>query len=1367
MSSLIINKDNIKIINCPPRCPNGYKCVNKNCVLKQQQAEPQQQQAEPAQAEPAQAEPAQAEQPASKEKIIICPPRCPKGYKCVNKNCITKQQPELPQPELPQPELPQPELPQPELPQPELPQPELQQPELQQEQSQEEEYINNDLDEITSDDIEKSLFITVGNKEKNKNELDEYNQLASLTNTKKFDFLYPNLNDPNFNTKIAVKKEFADTKYDGSIANIETQSELLCNAEFELAPHQKFVKNFLSFQTPYNSLLLYHGLGTGKTCSAISISEEMRDYLMQMGIKNKIIVVASPNVQNNFKLQLFDETKLKEVNGIWNLNICIGNKFLKEINPFNTKGLTRNNIITKIKYLINNYYKFMGYFEFANYINKYSEIEEDVLKNKTPNQIKALIRNKLQKHFNNRLIIIDEVHNIRITDENQNKRVAIELFKLVQNASNIRLLLLSATPMYNSYKEIIWLINLMNINDNRSMIQSKDVFNADGTFKLNKNGEEIGKKTLERKATGYISFVRGENPYTFPYRIWPSEFSKENTFEKYNYPRKQLNGTTIIQGIEILSLFLTHIGPYQQLGYSYILQKIKSNLTDENKSVTFDTMEKFGYTILQKPLEALNIVYPDERLDVIQLNPEEPPVDIDISKKQVSIDIRDLVGKAGLSRIVDYDVDTIRYNFRYKNIDKYGRVFSKNEIGKYSSKIYNICQRIMNSEGVVLVYSQYIDGGIVPIALALEELGFTRAIAPRSLFGTPPTEPIDAITFKSKSESKKAQQPFNPAKYVMITGDKTLTPDSINDIKLLTSDENVDGKQIKVVLISQAASEGVDLKFIRQVHILDPWYNMNRIEQIIGRAIRNCSHKKLPFTKRNVELYLYGTLLNDMNEEAVDLYIYRFAELKSIQIGYVSRVLKEISVDCILNYAQTNFVTENMIKNNIPPVKLNLSSNKQSIMYNIGDKSYSATCDYMKKCMYTCLPSSVSIKEEDIKKDTYNLQYIIMGSEKIIQRIKDLFKEKFFYNKNEIIKHISSIKSYPIDNINYALYNLVNDKYEYITDKYGRLGNIINIGDLYLFQPIELANKQISTYDRSVPIDYKHNEVTITNINEKIKDKRIKEKNIDELLTEIKQKYNIATVSNEVFATIKDVDIKENEWYKSCRNVVLEMLTNKVAKNVIYELIIAHIIEDLQYNNMLLLVNHYSKLKESDEFEKGVKQYIDNTIITSSSKKDSIKLLIVENNGKNDYLVWDETNKKWDMATNEDINDVNKEIKKIKALYAPPQDKLNRYVGFISNFKNKYMVYKIKDIKNKRSKGSRCNQMSFIGVSKATKNDAIEILNSIIISPEKYASGIDVKQSEICCKQELILRLYDKEERLNKKWFISPGIAILINFEND
>jgi hypothetical protein len=58
--------------------------------------------------------------------------------------------------------------------------------------------------------------------------------------------LYPNLNDPNFNIKIAEKKEFNDTKYDGEIyKNIKEHADELANADFELSPHQAFVKNFL------------------------------------------------------------------------------------------------------------------------------------------------------------------------------------------------------------------------------------------------------------------------------------------------------------------------------------------------------------------------------------------------------------------------------------------------------------------------------------------------------------------------------------------------------------------------------------------------------------------------------------------------------------------------------------------------------------------------------------------------------------------------------------------------------------------------------------------------------------------------------------------------------------------------------------------------------------------------------------------------------------------------------------------------------------------------------------------------------------------------------------------------------------------
>ena len=150
--------------------------------------------------------------------------------------------------------------------------------------------------------------------------------------------LYPTLNDANFNIKIASKIEFFDTKYDGEIyKNIKERADMLANADFELQPHQAFVKNFMSFQTPYSSMLLYHGLGTGKTCSAIGVCEEMRDYMKQTNITKRIIIVASENVQDNFKLQLFDERKLKNINGIWNIRSCTGNKILKEINPMNMK----------------------------------------------------------------------------------------------------------------------------------------------------------------------------------------------------------------------------------------------------------------------------------------------------------------------------------------------------------------------------------------------------------------------------------------------------------------------------------------------------------------------------------------------------------------------------------------------------------------------------------------------------------------------------------------------------------------------------------------------------------------------------------------------------------------------------------------------------------------------------------------------------------------------------------------------------------------------------------------------------------------------------------------------------------------------
>ena len=103
----------------------------------------------------------------------------------------------------------------------------------------------------------------------------------------------------------------------------------------------------------------------------------------------------------------------------------------------------------------------------------------------------------------------------------------------------------------------------------------------------------------------------------------------------------------------------------------------------------------------------------------------------------------------------------------------------------------------------------------------------------------------------------------------MITGDKNLTPDVRSELKAATGPLNIKGERVKVIIVSRAGSEGLDFQNIRQTHILDPWYNLNRQDQIIGRAVRNFSHCALPYEQRNVSIFLYGTRL-PTDVEAID-----------------------------------------------------------------------------------------------------------------------------------------------------------------------------------------------------------------------------------------------------------------------------------------------------------------------------------------------------------------------------------------------------------------------------------------------------------------------------------------------------------------
>ena len=1464
-----------------------------------------------------------------------------------------------------------------------------------------------------------------------KKEILERNDLSE--NEDENDYLYPNLNDKDFNIKIASKKEFNDSKYDGTIyENIKQQADILANADFELQPHQAFVKNFMSFQTPYSSLLLYHGLGSGKTCSAIGVCEEMRDYMKQMGITKRIIIVASENVQDNFKLQLFDERKLKQINGVWSMRGCIGNKLLKEINPMNMP-MSKEKVISHIKTLINTYYIFLGYVQFANYIIKTMNYEEEVQRKREKKvfkkgekrektkiemlkdvkvELNARVMRRLRNEFNNRLIVIDEVHNIRKTDDNENKKVAINLEYLVKCAENMRFLLLSATPMYNNYKEIVWLLNLMNTNDRRSKIEVKDIFDKNGNFK--KNGED----TLIRKATGYISFVRGENPYTFPYRVYPNEFSPDNTFLDIKYPSYQMNLKKIKHDDKkrILSLYLTKIGECDNCGkcqyccYKYIIHNLRNKkFTITTKyGVTrdmpsFENMESFGYTLLQTPLESLIISYPvpglksildeipadnlseefspsfdetstqddevdedvgkpkqkpllivesssserksagedDEPLSSIEPSEKEataetdvPPSKItdkktrfndkkgliielsssdgkssspneistkfsnksktisltpdsddettkdekDVLRKQLkklnrprpmdttsleektksedqqqtltgndqstistqvpsikvpstqvptpesenkiptsrslnlnlmgrshqgqattggentssssieesrvfSIDPHQLTGKIGLERMMtflDSKSPPVKGDFEYKSstIKTYGKIFSREQIGHYSSKIKSIVDKIYNvetgvvSKGIILIYSQYIDSGLVPMALALEEMGFTRygqqGIKP--LFKNRPSEVVDVRTMKPPDDKKK----FMPARYAMITGDPRLSPNNEFEVNGLTGEDNKEGNKVKVVLISKAGSEGIDLKFIRQVHILEPWYNMNRIEQIIGRAVRNFSHKDLPFEERNVEIYMYGTILDKNVEEAADLYVYRVAEYKAIQIGKITRVLKETAIDCIINHDQTNFTRDIFSASLKEPIKQHLSTGKILEDFKIGDAPFSPACDYMAKCNYDCRPDA-DIDESKLNEDTYDEHFIVMNSEKILQRIRMLFKEAFFYKKDMLLKAIRTPKEYPYVQIYSALTQLIEDENEFIVDKYGRNGRLINIGDYYLFQPVELKDKNISIFDRSVPLDYKHNMISFE-LKQDIVKPVIDKRNIDKIslhegevefpegkriVDDMKVNYDIS----KEFLKQNKVPRGDDNWYKHCGIVIKKMAKEYPdSKKYLISFLVAHLLELLLFEEKIHVMNYLYSLDSigQDSFERYAKEYFEKNSITTKSftafiayKLDKRKILVLEDN-------------KWiDITSSKTVDQ--REVassSETKKFLEFDKDQYNTIVGFMGYEKgNANLAFKTKNMNSKRDTGARCDE-----AGKAKNMAKInEIIGEVKYTNESTKAIKDedgnvvtesIGNSELCVIEEFILRYFNEIKKNDKKWFFTPEMAI-------
>ncbi len=1045
---------------------------------------------------------------------------------------------------------------------------------------------------------------------------------------------YPDITSDNFYQEIYEKKEFRDSE----ILHSDIHDESSCNpVEFSLSPFQTFLKNYISVDTPYNGVLVMYSTGVGKTCAAISIAEGFKKMLKQMG--KRILVLTT--IPKTFQDELFNFAKEERKKSEDEVVQCTGRDY--ELSK-DVKHLSKKQKKNEVLKLIRTYYQFLGYQKFANYIIKATN-GWDGSEEKTTDQIRRFIH----KEFDDRVIIIDEVHNIK-TDEKEEwkKKIQPILLSIVKIARNTKLILMSATPMFDRQDEIIFILNLLLANDGRELVDKNDIFKKDDTL------TEEALTLLPRLLKGYVSYARGERPLTFPFRLYPKEASVP--LVEYEINGRHIDEDKSIKFTKIIQCEMESI---QNNTYEdYIKEKMKEGKfrqevntedlstlqeeTDEeviaNAEVNGQSMEEVMEEIkikkkkkkknnVEEPKSLLknltyisNIVYP-------QLDDDGDLMNTGSFGKEGINNIEKNNPKAGFYRELIKSEGKNIAQYKYtphailnKNTPREAPFIDESNLEKYSSKFYKILHELKKAQGLCFVYSTFVDNGVLPLAMMLEQNGFTRATVDgeKSILN----EPIgkggkrDKICYlcgekasdpnhTEKTAEKNKYHIFRPAKYIIYFGEQKDIIRTTKETALdrFTSNTNKYGEEIKVFLGTKTVSEGLNFKRIRQVHILEPWWNLSRHEQIIGRAIRNCSHMTLPLEHRNVEVFQYASILNHKtkgfkkNTESIDLRYYRKAENKDRVIKKITRILKQSAVDCNLFKKHNIIDTDEEIQQQ--------TASGETIMVKVKDDPFSPMCDYEEECNYDCSWKLDPHKKYPINTDTYNLRF---GSQDIIvaiRLIKNLFRRNNAYHLTEIEKYIQK-KNPKIDRIFIyaALDKLINNpKIEFITDKFRRKGYLIYRGDYYIFQPFGLREDLPMLY-REKPSNYKPDSVDLELIEVSNNVQLSNNTQNDQLNIESVFKY-IQQIHDACKSHIQLLNNTEkNKFLLEYKNAVISMIISMMDKKD-FKLFMKIIIK-----YYLLNYNQYSNININTD---------DEQLITKSSLYDHYIPLII-NNMKNNLI---------------------------------------------------------------------------------------------------------------------------------------------------
>ena len=857
------------------------------------------------------------------------------------------------------------------------------------------------------------------------------------------------------------------------------------------------------------------------TCAGIAIAEKFKSMVQKYNTKIYILV-SGPLLKENWKNHLLK---------------CTGETYLKYIDKSvymdkaEEEKLKKNALNQALQY-----YRFMSYRSFYKRVLGEKIVEKKVVKGaKTHVSYRKTDEGEFERdiavdrlyNLNNTVILIDEAHNLT------GNAYGDALSHIIKNSTNLRVVLLSGTPMKNLADDIIPLLNFIRPPNNP--IEREKVYDSNKNHLMEfKDG---GIEYLKNMARGYVSHVRGADPLIFAKRVDKGVKPDELTF---------------------LKLIRCKMLPFQQRIYDGAVREKEDTLDRKSEAVA-----NFVFPGLSEDRQSIHGYYGREGINTVknQLKTSHDIINEKLSKllklpeKQNDLLYITDDGKTITGKILQY---------------KYLKLFSI----KFYKALKKISRLIIGKKGprIAFIYSNLVKVGIELFEQILLQNGYLEyqeseqyQLSPETICyycGKPYKEheqslyriqsrneqnietetetetdtdnndnndSIEYADIESESDSTSVssisdianesdfdnqyvqksesstdyegyQKPqkkfiipkhtFHPATYVSVTGKSgddsmEIIPEDKKRIldNVYNSLENKEGKRCKFVLGSKVMNEGLSLSNVSEVHVLDVYFNLGKVDQVVGRAIRWCSHYKLMNAENQfpfVNVYKYVVSLQ--NGLSTEEELYQKAEQKYLLIKKTERALKEIAIDCPLN------LYGNMFKEEIEKYK------------NCGEPGQvpcPTICDYQ-KCDYKCDDSKLDLEYYDPERKIYKkisknkLDYSTFTHtlarneiDYAKSKIKELYMKKYEYSLNSILNYVR--RSYDDERrdlfdeffVHKALDELIpiteNDFISFkdtIIDKYSRPGYLIYVGNHYIFQPLD-QNEDVpmyyrTTFDRTV-----------------------------------------------------------------------------------------------------------------------------------------------------------------------------------------------------------------------------------------------------------------------------------------------------------